>query len=411
MLLGFLLGLPAADPATVDTAHRLARLESEIALLRGSRDAAAIAALEGIRIDSLTQETIGQGTVEAGHDGKYFLRTTDGRWRVNVDGQIQVRYTTARRDSADDQWRGGFETRRARIELSGNVFDQDWRYRVRMAADRSDGSFVLEDAHLERRLGSGWSSRFGQFKAPFFHEHNLSSKRALAVDRSLVSNSFSQGRTQGAELAWAGDVTAFSVSLNDGFGGENISALQRDVDWALTARAELLAAGQWERFSDFTSAPDEEGLAVLVGGAAHVQKGESGTIDAEESLSSWTIDAAAEWPGAAVALAFVGRHMEEADTDQFGFCAQGGVYVTDDIEVLARYEWADADEVGADDLSIITIGANRYMRGHALKLTADAGYAMGSVADFFTFGGGGWRADEPGEDGQLVVRVQLQLLF
>ena len=73
-----------------------------------------------------------------------------------------------------------------------------------------------------------------------------------------------------------------------------------------------------------------------------------------------------------------------------------------------RYAFGDADD-GSDDLHVITAGLTRYINRHRLKLSADVGYAFESVGAFWANSGLGWAADD--DDGQTVVRAQLQLLF
>ena len=100
---------------------------------------------------------------------------------------------------------------------------------------------------------------------------------------------------------------------------------------------------------------------------------------------------------------------------------RAGVFVSDDWEVFGRYEWANED-TPADDLSVLTIGCNRYFAGQAIKWTTDFGYAFNAISPMFgsgTGGGGlgpggvftGWRTDTPGEDGQFMIRSQLQFVF
>lgn len=65
----------------------------------------------------------------------------------------------------------------------------------------------------------------------------------------------------------------------------------------------------------------------------------------------------------------------------------------------------------AADLSILTVGINRYVRRHDLKLTADVSYGLNEVGRFWSSSGAGWRRDHRGREGQVVARFQFQLLF
>jgi hypothetical protein len=63
------------------------------------------------------------------------------------------------------------------------------------------------------------------------------------------------------------------------------------------------------------------------------------------------------------------------------------------------------------DLSILTIGVNRYYAKHDAKWTTDIGYGFDPVESFWATSGAGYLDDSPGDDGQIVVRTQFQLLF
>ena len=71
-----------------------------------------------------------------------------------------------------------------------------------------------------------------------------------------------------------------------------------------------------------------------------------------------------------------------------------------------------------DDLIAMTIGGNWFINNN-LKLTMDWGYSFNPVTDNgnaptsadYTSSGTGWRADTLDNEGQWLLRAQLQLLF
>ena len=98
------------------------------------------------------------------------------------------------------------------------------------------------------------------------------------------------------------------------------------------------------------------------------------------------------------------------------------------LPVFTRYEWFDRDGSsgpGAGELlaapgrvSVITVGANWFFRGHALKLSFDVGYALDPITAGLACPTSGYLADASPSDpqdnpraGQLVIRTQMQLLF
>jgi len=234
----------------------------------------------------------------------------------------------------------------------------------------------------------------------------------LAVDRSLVNEEFNQDRSQGVQITWAGDAFKFDVAVSDGFASANTAALTEDIEGvALTGRAEWLAMGSWRQFRDFTS-PRASEQGLLIGAAVHYEKAEYGTAAGpEEELFTWTADVSFEGDGFNVFAALVGRNLDVADTDEIGFVIQGGYYLADDIELYARYEWADPDDDAIEDLSVLTFGVNKYFASHNLKWSSDIGFGLDEVDAKYASSGVGWRADGAGEDGQVSIRTQLQLLF
>jgi hypothetical protein len=97
---------------------------------------------------------------------------------------------------------------------------------------------------------------------------------------------------------------------------------------------------------------------------------------------TWTIDGSLEGAGWNLFAYVVGNHTDPdvgSSMDQIGIVVQGGYYFTDDWEGFARYEWSDLDTPGLDDVSILTVGFNRYYAKHTLKWTTDLGYAFDAV--------------------------------
>jgi len=60
---------------------------------------------------------------------------------------------------------------------------------------------------------------------------------------------------------------------------------------------------------------------------------------------------------------------------------------------------------------VLTIGVNKYWSKHTLKWTTDLGFGFDEVSAVYSSSGAGWRTDTAGEDGQMVLRSQVQLLF
>ncbi|MHC4429819.1 MAG: hypothetical protein ACYS0D_14645 [Planctomycetota bacterium] len=97
------------------------------------------------------------------------------------------------------------------------------------------------------------------------------------------------------------------------------------------------------------------------------------------------------------------------DSSPIGIVVQGGYYFAENWEGFGRYEWADLDMPTAQDVSILTVGVNKYFAGHNAKWSTDVGVAFDSIAVGVPVTG--YRADAVGSDGQVVIRSQLQIIF
>jgi phosphate-selective porin OprO/OprP len=381
----------------------------------------------------------------AGHDGQFYLASPDGSFRLNVGGQIQFRYIMDFRDSSaagvTDDFSNGFQTRRTKLTFDGNIINADWTYKVQTNFDRADGNAGLEDAWVAYNFGNGWKLQWGQFKLPFMREELVSSRRQLAVERSVVNEVFNQDYSQGVQVAYEELDWRAALAFSDGFGSRNTdfnsldaggASLDAEADYAFTGRFEYKFAGDWKQFEDFTS---EQGspYAAMVGGALHWQQdtntGAPGDVDFQ--YLSYTFDASLEGDGWNLFGAFVGNHIEGrvagTDTpkvDDYGIVLQGGYRIQKETEIFARWDgiWLDSDVVatGNDNFNFITAGVNQYYAGHAAKATVDLVYAVDKTANLngisnFAHSGGfpstGLGMLGQDKTGEVAIRFQFQLLF
>lgn len=363
----------------------------------------------------------------SGYDGKFFLASADGNYRLNVGGQVQFRYTIANAeedDNGDDDEDTaiGFSLPRTRLNFSGNLFNPNFTYYIQGDFDRDGGEFGLLDAFGKYQFQNNWSVRFGQFKLPLLREELVSSKYQLAVDRSVVNSIFGQGRSQGIEFGFQQENFRGAFAFSDGVGTANTDYVSGvEADYALTGRVEFKWAGAWSQFEDFTSWTNSD-FAGMVGGAIHWQDGGEtiGTSDTE--LLQYTIDASIEGNGWNVFGAFIGAHGEndetDSDFDTFGVVVQGGIFVQEQTELFARYDVVipdDDDDNGGDDdpFNTLTAGVNYYFipRSHAAKFTADFAYFFDEMADSGVSPNSNVGLLPSDDDGNWALRLQMQILF
>jgi hypothetical protein len=390
----------AEDPISAERARQIEDLVSEVLA------------------DADTRASRLQEVATAGHDSSgFYLASADGGFRLNFAGQMQFRFVSNHQDnSATDDHRSGFEMRRAKLFFFGHVVDPSWQYFVEVDASRSGGGFALgENVWVQKDLGDGWKVLAGQFKPQYLREETISSRRLQTLERSLVNSKFTVVTTQGVQVSYETDMWRVFGSFNDGRASGGAPWDTEDTEYAFTARAEWLAQGAWGHVTHDVAFPDLD-PAILVGGALLYQEDEFGTStnNAEAERLGLTADVTFKLERGSVSGAFVYEDVSTAagaDMSQIAFLVRGGYFVADDIEVYGAYEWGDLDTAGVEDLSIVTVGATKYFKGHSLKWTTDVGFALDEVSASWATAGAGWRADSPGEDGQIVIRSQLQLLF
>ena len=148
---------------------------------------------------------------------------------------------------------------------------------------------------------------------------------------------------------------------------------------------------------------------MLIGAAAHYQQGEYGNAVDEVHSTILTADVSAEFSGFNVFGALMWSDTEDADNNPWGVVLQAGFYLNESWELYGRYEWTDFDVADSEDLSLATIGVNKYFSGHNAKWTTDLGYSFESLAVGSDLAG--TRGDVGDEDGQLILRTQWQILF
>ncbi len=381
--------------------------------------------------DADVRASLLQDGLIAGWSDHFFLASPDGRFKLQMEGQLQFRFVWNYHDRPD-RYIYGFENTRTKLVFRGHVFNRDLTYLVRGRFDRNAGGFGLDDAWVRYLLNNEWSVRAGQFKLPFAREELVSSTRQLAVERSLINESLNLGRSQGVELTYANHTSRLSLAVSDaghdqvgGFAivgttpANTVWSAAGLAEYAGTGRYEHLIAGRWAQFDDFTSPAGEE-FGLLVGAGAHLQQDEFGTgfgsARDEELWFAWTVDASAEWGGASVFASLTHHIIDDpgfGDVNVYGLVIQGGAYLTPKFEAFARFEYGifDFAALNFGDLSLLTLGGNYYFDGHDAKWSADIGFGLSQIESAWDSNVAGWRFDAAGSEPQVVIRMQLQLLF
>lgn len=429
----------------------------------------------------------GSGFFIASPEGNFTLNVRGQiqvRWAFNqrsTDGITSSNQGTTTTVPRADTW--GFENRRTRIMLFGCVMDPSWTYEVQLALNRTPGALSngdqdfnsgnivggVENIWIQKDFDNGIALRVGQFKSPFLREELVSSATQLVVERSVVNEVFNTKFSQGlqlnlggraqdnlrAQLYYGGGMRAnatlvptntagnFAAPAGNYAGSYTTSFNANPTNYAFAGRVEYLGEGSWGQFSDLTSMRGQNfGWMLGIGGMAQsIRSNTTGAVAASTTDSMWgvTADLTLDFDGANLFAYGVFRRVNlagEVDTrggeqsdgmNQWGAVAQGGVFLTDNLELYARYELGNTDTdqfrtvapgVTLELASVATVGCNYYFGGNNdVKWSNDIGYAFNPLGDFAA-NGASWLVDFSGDtnggftnEGQWVIRSQLQLLF
>jgi hypothetical protein len=364
---GMIAGLAGADTNS-DLQERLAQAEARIAELSANTNSNWLNDQRSEEVRELVQDVLADADSRAMLQGRNHSPVT-----VNLHGFMQFRWTYNHNATDGVDNTHGFSVPRTRLIVSGDIYD--WDYTV--SGQWNDGNaFNLTDAYAEK---AGF--KFGQFKSPFLKETLVSQTDTLASERTVVSNQFGQGRSQGIQYGFdLANGLGAKVAYTDGFNTANGAGVVNG--YALTGRLDY--DGEWF----------DAGFAV-----SH------NSLDVVD-YNTWTIDASTRWN----ALEFGGAYVKQTG-DATGENWGTTVYVKYDmrygLDIFAQYERGHLEGV-ATDLSIATFGFN-YLINDNMKWTSDIGYSYNGIDGAWNLGQSGWNAS--GTDGEYLIRSQIQVTF
>jgi len=465
-----LVWLPAAaaqngDATTEQLRAELDALKREVAELRAAQDRDWMSKRQSEQFQAMVREMLADaetragltdGALTAGYADGFYLTNPAGTFYLELPIHLQVRHVSNfRDDSGGDDTQAGFTLRRAKFKPSGfvTVGERRVEFALSIAADQDaleaeadgdpatddelDGVPIFEDYYIQTELIDGVAIRAGRWKQPFALQNTTSSARQLAVERANVHEFFAVDRSEGVMvIARPADLLKLYLAINDGADAQKTDFNQDDADFATTARAELLLAGEWDQFKDPAVAWDREPFGLMLGGAVHYQIGETGVGQVNADFLRWTVDATAEWNRFGLLLAGYGQHITDADpasgpeTDDFGLLAEAGYFLVPDVlQPYVRYEVLFADGArtpgGAIDMAnggdqapilagetdILTLGVNWFQHRHRSKLSVDVLIGLDPIGGGLSSSSLGTATDAEGQDEQVAVRAQYQLQF
>ena len=357
-LIAAIVAMSFAAPALAETPEQL----------RARADRMELAEARAEATKALVQDVL------ADAEARTMFQGSNSPVTLNLSGFAQTRYSYSGGGGLEAEH--GFNVPRARLILSGDIYD--WEYKVSGQWSDSTNTFDLKDAYAQGGLFGG-TFRVGQFKSPFMREVLVSQQDTLMTDRSIVSNQFGQGRSQG--IQWSKDFGRFDFAgaYTDGFNTANGAGVQNGQ--AFTARFGVDVLDWWN-----------------VGAAVSYND----LVDTD--YTTYTFDTKVSTGGLDLTAAYVATSGDAGDN--WGATVQAGYMCMDNLQGFVAYEYGELEGV-TENLSTFTIGGNYWFNDN-VKWTTDFGYALNGINGAWDLGETGWRA---GDSGEYVVRTQIQISF
>ena len=367
-----------------------------------------------------------QGITAGYEDGRFLLRSEDGNFLLHPWLQLQFRSTTDYREDGklkgkEDDAQTGFEVRRLKFGVDGNLFSPDLTYLFQFAVDRHTGAVGLEMAWVKYHFdNTPFAVRAGQFKDPLDHEQLSASRYFPAIDRTLVDDVFAnaEGFVKGVSVIYdPGNIVRAEAAFTGGEKNVNTNFQQFPTagipaDWGAAARVEYKAFGGWRDYEQITAYGIRRDTLVFGGGADYTETGHSDALlhvaDVQyQNLQGWSLYAA-----------YLGRYTARSTTakgaDTYDPTArfQAAWAIDPHWEPYARYEYIkfDGREFAAHTkttVHVVTAGLNYYLFGTSAKVSLDVSYLPNGspVAD----DGFGILTDSG--HNEVIGRGQIQVVF
>jgi len=322
-------------------------------------------------------------SVKAGYDKNFYLATTDGRFRLNIYGYGQVRYTFQDNEAQGDA--SNLQVNRAKLGFRGHAFSPAVQYKLYMNIYTGlEESPALLDYFVDYTPLREFGVRVGQFKTPIGISYAFSAREMQFAERPYVDCVFRLGRDTGVNIHGAFWQGFLSYDLGI-YNGEGMNRNNPGMDHLYIARLMVQPLGAYpfnESDVDFSPRP----LMLAAASVAfnhdlekHTLQELNGRIEELGTSDVLTCNAflGIKYQGASLHAEYYGRRIDPheagpAESAQ-GFYVQAGYFVwSDRLEAAGRYEYFDPDtDAGGDLRQEYGAGLGWFIAGHRHKIQVD----------------------------------------
>ncbi|MBV8781280.1 MAG: hypothetical protein JO353_07775 [Phycisphaerae bacterium] len=423
---------PTEAPTTAELMRQIQSLQSQVQQLQDkqSRDEAASIkqqdeTVERVLSDARMRSEIIRGGNAGWDKGHFFLSSAGGNFVARPWLQAQTRYAVNWRDGAKtsgaNDAQSGFEIRRLRLGIDGNVFTPQLTYLFNFATYPGStsqtlptggsvglgngGNVALEEAWLKYSFAeTPWSIRAGQFHNPLDHEAIIGPKYR-GGEASLTTDIFAntENYVQGVTIIYdTKDDWRFEGGFTDGIRSSNTNFQDypnsgNGYDFGFAGRLEYKLMGDWKDYSQLTALGNTRDLLVMGAGLDESQGGNSDTF-------SHTFDIQyANTNGFLAYGSYFGRYTSNnrgiplntqssvnfsptgllgQDTYEYSVLGQAAYMIDGNIEPYVRYEYmhlAGTPAGSNNEVHALSAGVNYYLYGHNAKLSGQVTYLPNGI--------------------------------
>lgn len=383
---------------------------------------------KGVITEADYQEVVKQKPANSYVLGKGFtFNSKDDRFQLSLGGRMQFRYSYFDSDarSSVSQW----QAKRIKLYTGGHLYGKDLTYGFQADFANGGNPRILDDAWMNYRFIDELQIRVGQFKTPFVRQEITSDGNLELVDRSIVSDSFKQGRDMGAMLNGkiADGIATYSFGVFGGVGQSVTRSTAGNADSALIGRVVFNPLGEMPLSEgDLETAPKP----LLSIGASYLmntlKRSATGFVDADPAttayygnrgwlgqgasiftpfekidIDAFGVEAAFKWMGLYAQGEFFDGEAKGTSSHRKlrprGFYAEAGYsIIPKKLQAVFRYSHLDLNRRTSNDLQTEVIGGlSYYFDQHNLKI-------QGDVGDIHT---------QPARSDEMQYRVQAQVTF
>ena len=343
----------------------------------------------------------------------------DSSFSVKFAPRFQVRYYGTS-DFTDDGLAPvdhDFLVRRSRFKFDGWVVHPSIGYKMEFGLSNNDMSganaftknaprYIL-DAVIRWKFAPGFELWAGQTKLPGNVERVISSANLQLVDRSLLNSKFNIDRDLGIQLRHTTKlggqfISKEKLAISQGE-GRNI-ATGNEGGLQYTGRVELFPLGSFTKKGEYmgSSTVREGKLKIMAAYTYDFNRDASKTRSNmgdymfltdgslyQTNITTQFIDLVLKYKGFSMMAEYAGRiatnpvAVELNGTETGDIVSVGsainmamGYFISEKIEVAGRYTTLNyADVTGASPVTMYTLGLNKFVVGHKLKVQSDISYS------------------------------------